>query len=512
MLDAMFRSALFVVVSSVACAQTSILDSGLTFELEDVAVIPDSGSGSAAPPRVSVVTQDPAGRLFVSDQRGRLHHVNEQTGVVTEYLDLNDEPTIPVVSTFEAGFQAFAFHPDFHDAEADGHGLLYTIHSCGNTTPAPDFDTPGSAGFHTVVLEWETDDPSATTFLPADGSAPFRELLRLDQPFGNHNAGLIAFNPTAPPGDPDRGMLYIAIGDGGSGNDPQNNGQTASNPFGAVLRIDPLGTTSSNGKYGIPADNVFFLDAAPGTLAENYCIGLRNPQRFGWDLVTGEAYLSDIGQDLFEEINRMANGANFGWDLHEGAGGAPTYVDPVAGYFHNTDFPDMFSEIGNRAVTCSDVFRGTCISGFDGVLLAADFPNGRVFRLNVDTDPLDGGVDGLGEVRFRQAGGSRKIFLELVNAARAARGLGSVTRTDIRFSVNTPGRVFVSNKQDGVLRRIVPDLDPAIALGDDLTVTHTGIVQVSEDLRTWRDLVPQPTQGAAVEVTAPRRFFRSIRR
>ena len=508
----MHRNLLFALTTAGAAAQTSIPDSGLTYVLADVAVIPDSGTGQNAPPRVSVVTQDPAGRLFVSDQRGPLYRVDEATGGVTEFLDLRDYPAIPVVSGNEPGFQSFAFHPEFDNAGADGYGRFYTVNSCGNTTPTPDFDTPGSAGFHTLVLEWETDDATAPTFSPANPSAPFRELLRLDQPYNNHNAGLAAFHPLAAPGTAEYGLLHIAIGDGGSGNDPQNNAQTASNPFGAILRIDPLGTDSANGGYGVPLGNVFRMDGTAATLGENFCIGLRNPQRFGWDIVTGDAYLADIGQDSFEEINRMSNGGNYGWDIHEGAGGSPTYLDPVAGYFHNTVFPGGFSEIGNRAVTCSDVARGTCIDGLEGMLLVADFPNGRVFRLHVDTDPLDGGVDGLSEVRFQQAGGTRKILLEIINAARSARGLGAATRTDVRFSVNTPGRIFVSNKRDGVLRRIVPDLEPEIALADDLSVTFTGILQTSDDLQDWRDVLPQPPQGGTLDGGAPRKFFRSVRK
>lgn len=502
----------FLLLVGVAAGQTSIPDNGATLELVDIVTLPDSGSGNSAPPRISVVTADPSGRLFANDQRGPLYFIDEAGGTFTEFLDLRDYPTIPVVSTFEAGFQSFAFHPDFHDETAPGYGRFYTVHSCSNTTPTPDFDTPLTAGFHTLLLEWATTAPESTVFIPANAAAPFREVMRLDQPYGNHNAGLVAFDPLLAPGDQDYGLLYFAVGDGGSANDPQNNGQTASNPFGSILRVDPLGSDSANGAYGIPSQNAFALDGEPGTLAENYSIGLRNPQRFGWDLRTGNAYLADIGQDTFEEINPLANGGNFGWDAVEGGGGSPTYLDPVAGYFHTTTFAGSPPAVGGRAITCGEVLRGTCISGFDGMLVLADFPSGRVFRLNVDTDPLDGGVDGLDEVRFSLAGGSRALFLDLIYDARSARGLGTTNRADVRFSVNTPGRVYLSNKHDGIVRRVVPDLEPEIDLMPDGTLNFVGLLEESDDLVEWRLVLPQPTPGQPLSYDKSHRYLRGVRK
>ena len=143
--------------------------------------------------------------------------------------------------------------------------------------------------------------------------------MRFKHPFGNHNGGLIAFNPTAPRGDPDYGNLYLAMGDGGASGDPQENGEDPSNPYGAILRIDPTGNDSANGKYGIVQANRFARDNNANTLAEIYCYGLRNPQRFGWDAVTGNCFIADIGQNAIEEIDLAANGAHFGWDIREGS-------------------------------------------------------------------------------------------------------------------------------------------------------------------------------------------------
>src|SRR5690606_5628378 len=116
----------------------------------------------------------------------------------------------------------------------------------------PDFRPKGGDNTHdTVLLEWTAQNPANPTY---DGGPP-REILRLEQPFGNHNAGHLSFNPTAEPGDPDYGLLYIGVADGGSGGDPLDMAQDLSSAFGKVFRIDPLGSNSANGKYGIPADN-----------------------------------------------------------------------------------------------------------------------------------------------------------------------------------------------------------------------------------------------------------------
>ena len=328
--------------------------------------------------RMNLMTTDPSGRLFVNDQDGGLFFINRQTRRSTEYLNLSDDglyPSLQLISAGEPGFQSFAFHPDFATAGTGGFGKFYTIHSSGNTDPTPDFDPGGNTSFHSVLLEWNTSDPTAESFIAADPANPFREVIRFKQPFGNHNAGQLAFNPSTG-ADGDRTNLYIGLGDGGSGNDPQDNGQDAGNPFGAVLRIDPLGDNSGNGQYGIVADNDFASDGLVATLAENYSIGLRNPQRFGWDVRNGNLYIADIGQNAFEEINLAQNGGNFGWDIREGlqGGNLPGAIDPVATYSH-TNFITNFTT-GSRAITVGEVvigseFRGSTASCCWGISLTA---------------------------------------------------------------------------------------------------------------------------------------------
>ena len=400
-------------------------------------------------PRMNLMTTDPTGRLFVNDQNGGLYLVDRQSSNL--YVDLSDSnlyPTLELFSNGEPGFQSFAFHPDFANTGTGGFGKFYTIHSSNNTTPTPDFDPGGNTSFHSVLLEWNTSDPTSDTFVAADSANPFREVVRFDQPFGNHNAGQLAFNTSTNVGS-DRNNLYIGLGDGGSGNDPQDNGQNASNPYGAILRIDPLGNDSANGEYGIVADNVFASDNSPETLAEVFSIGLRNPQRFGWDDRNGNLYIADIGQNAFEEINLAQNGGNFGWDIREGLQGddLPGAIDPVATYDHADFVTD--ATVGFRAITVGEVVLGSEIPELNGQLLLGDFPNGVIYTLDVDNDPLDGGQTQLDELLLVDLDSNSTDPVRLIEI------LDTTPRADLRFSFDTGGDVFILNKHDGIVRRLV---------------------------------------------------------
>ncbi len=479
--------------TGMATAQNFFTDTIPTSELavgiEEFATIPDSSTNN--PARVSVLTRDPSGRLFANDQRGPLYTISSTGNAVTEYLDLRDFSALDIVSGSEPGFQSFAFHPDFATQGSAGFGRFYTIHSSGDTSSTPDFDPGGGTSFHSLLLEWKTDDPASSTFTPANASQPFREVLRLKQPFGNHNTGLVAFNTTAGPSDSDYGNLYVAVGDGGSGGDPQENGQDPSNPFGALLRIDPLGNNSTNGQYGIVAANVLAADGTPNTLGEIYAYGLRNPQRYGWDSATGEMYIADIGQNAVEEIDLGANGADYGWDNREGSFSFESsstigFTDPVAEYDQTNVVSNLPANVSSgRAITVGEVARGTGFPGFDGQLLLGDFPTGLLFMLDVDSDPLDGGQDGLVELQPLDSSGQPVRLFDLINEARAARGLGSTSRADLRFGINTPGEVFVTNKKDGIIRRLVFEVTAGDFTGDgeadaeDLAVWQAGFGQAA---------------------------------
>lgn len=439
--------------------------SSLRVGIRDVARIPNS-SGSTLP-RMSVATRDPLGRLVVNDQRGPMYTVDVDSGAVSEYFDIRDYAGTNLVAGGERGFQGFAFHPDFNTPGAPGFGRFYTFASSSNTSPTPDF-SPGtgpSTSHHEVLLEWRTNDPTAATFIPADPAQPYRELLRFDKRYSNHNGGNLSFNPL---GGDDRNNLYIAMGDGGSGGDPFNDGQNTNTGFAKILRIDPLGSDSPNGQYGIVADNVFAADGNPNTRGEIYSYGLRNPQRFGWDTESGDLYIADIGQGTTEEINVAVNGGNFGWDVREGSGSTTGgFINPVAEYRHSVTAAPHPSPLpsnwatDNDAITMGEVYRGTGISDLDGILMAGDNPKGLIYILDVESDPLDGGGEGWTElIPIDVETGEERRLISLINAERASLGLGNSGRADLRFSVNTPGEVFILNKNDGMLRMLVPLTTP----------------------------------------------------
>ncbi len=282
--------------------------------LREFATLPDI-DGVAA--RMMTLVEEPTTRrLFVSDMRGVLYVVSPDGGTVTPYLSLLDAKwSVPVQSQGrERGLQSFVLHPQFAQAGSPGFGKFYTYADTSNQAPPADFTTPNSATTHdTVIHEWTAKTPGAPAY---DGGMP-RELMRLRQPFANHNGGAITFNSTARPGTADFGLLYIGVGDGGSGGDPMNLAQNMGSAFGKVLRIDPLGKNGRGGKYGIPDANPFRSTA--GALPEIFAYGIRNAQRFAWDPKGGAMYLSDIGQNTVEEVSPVSAGANLGWNVWEGS-------------------------------------------------------------------------------------------------------------------------------------------------------------------------------------------------
>jgi len=424
--------------------------------VEEFANIPDS-DGEAARPML-LVDEPGTGRLFVNDMRGPLHTVSYD-GALRPYLDINDARWgIPVqYSGRERGFQSFALHPQFGEAGTPGYGKLYTWADTEDTRPAPDFVPGGGGDSHdTVLLEWTARDASAGTY---DGGAP-RELLRIEQPFGNHNAGHLAFNPLATPGGSDFGILYVGVADGGSGGDPLDLSQNLASVFGKILRIDPMGSNSANGSYGSPDDNPYVgrVDA----LSEIWVSGVRNPQRFGWDEANGNFFVADIGQNQVEELSLAWSGADLGWNSWEGSFRfiSRSELDlshprsdsqlsyPVAEYDH--DDPIL---IGRAAITGVVAYRSDAIPQLTGRLLFGDYPSGEIFHVSADDLP-EGGEDAIRRVLLRDGGGER-TFLDLIQAKNREQRRDPASRTDLRFATGPDGRLFLLNKHDGVIRELV---------------------------------------------------------
>lgn len=288
---------------------------------------------------------DGSGRLFVVEQGGRIKvFANDASATeAATFLDITDQ----VVSGGERGLLGLAFHPGY-----EANGYFYVNY----TAPDP---------LRTVISRFRVsaDDPNR-----ADAASE-SILLSFPQPFGNHNGGQVRFGPD--------GYLYIATGDGGSGGDPQGNGQDRSTLLGAILRIDVSGTAAGN-NYAIPPDNPF-AGNDQGFREEIFAYGLRNPFRFSFDAETGRLWAGDVGQNEFEEIDIIENGHNYGWNIMEGNAcyeasecDRSGLTPPVYVYDHSS---------GDRSVTGGFVYRGSRLQKLAGYYIYGDFVSGRIWAL-----------------------------------------------------------------------------------------------------------------------------------
>ena len=430
----------------------------ITVGITEFASLPDV-DGRAA--RMMLIVDEPdTGRLFVNDMHGRLYSVGYDGQSVTLYLNLTAERWGLAVeaSGQERGFQSFAFHPQFGEPETAGFGKLYTYFDTSDTAPTQNF-APGAAGnlHDTVLLEWTANNPHAPVY---DGDRP-REVMRFEQPFSNHNGGQIGFNPYAEPEDADRGLLYVGVGDGGSGGDPLNLAQDLNSVFGKILRINPLLPEGGTRQYGIPEDNPFAGDTLLAVREEVYVYGLRNPQRFGWDACNGNMFVADIGQNTVEEISSVTPGADLGWNLWEGSfrfiGPQVSLVDPrsdpeVVYPFVEYDRRDSLLG-GGVAVTGVIVQRETTIPELADLLLFGDFPSGEIFAVKAD-GPRMGGQAGVRRVLLDHDG-TTNTLLGLIQEKNIQQGKFPAWRADLRFGTGAEGQLFLLNKHDGTIRRIV---------------------------------------------------------
>ena len=277
-----------------------IVKGDITIELQTIVEGLSAPLGLAAP-------DDGSKRMFVYDQAGLAWVVaNGSDKLPTPLMDVRSR-LVTFGNYDERGLLGFATHPDFAH-----HPLIYTYTSEPITGTA-DFVNVMPAGVtnshQSVLAEWRIDPANPNQVDPASR----REILRIDKPQSNHNGGTLRFGP-------DR-YLYISLGDGGQANDvanghvPGGNAQNLQRVYGKLLRIDVDGTNSANGKYGVPRDNPF---VGQNAVQEIYAYGLRNPFTYSFDSLTGDLYLGDAGQNNIEEVDLIAKGGNYGWNVKEG--------------------------------------------------------------------------------------------------------------------------------------------------------------------------------------------------
>ncbi|HEU4328115.1 MAG TPA: PQQ-dependent sugar dehydrogenase [Roseiflexaceae bacterium] len=282
---------------------------------------------------------DGSGRLFVVEKPGRIVVVRDGRAQEPAFLDITDRVGS---ESSEQGLLSVAFHPRYAE-----NGRLFVNYT----------DREGDTVIARFQAQGDAADPQSEAV-----------LLTIDQPYPNHNGGLVKFGPD--------GFLYIGMGDGGSGGDPQGNGQKMTTLLGKMLRIDV-----DSEPYAVPPDNPWAGQS--DARGEIWSYGLRNPWRFSFDRATGALFIADVGQNAYEEINlqqRAEGGDNYGWNVTEGlhcfrndSCADSDLVAPVAEYDH---------ENGNGcSITGGYVYRGSAAPSLQGFYFFGDYCSGRMWTL-----------------------------------------------------------------------------------------------------------------------------------
>jgi len=518
----------------------------LTLRLTEFAVLPITGAldgttnnaGSLA--RINFMRQAPSARVDSSARSGQggSFWVNDLNGPLyildadrkpAKYLDFNGRGTntgmfdrLPTENGLASGFISFEFDPDYAR-----NGRFYTIHvedvalpgslipdnssvpglSVKDYRPTPAIPTPGGSDHEAVVIEWTDTNISNTTF---EGTA--RELMRVQLNSRIHPMGDLAFNPSARPGDADWRVLYIACGDGGSGeqkNAQRLNPQRLDTMVGKILRIVPDlsehasdSIVSENGRYRIPKDNPFA--GVAGARKEVWASGLRNPHRLTWDVdpadrANNHLIATVIGLSTWETVVIVRKGANYGYSQREGtetlmpdnttakipdSDTIPVYVTdtvthgttvpryPVIEYKHG---PDALGD----AIAGGVVYRGSVIPQLRGKFIFGDTTTGHVWAADVNEMIAadDDRPETLAQMREGQVSWddpadnpnrgvqAYSTMFPIVEAAYHARGGKSVHlpgraasapngRVDLRFALDRQGELYFLTKSDGTIRSV----------------------------------------------------------
>lgn len=419
-----------------------IQESNLDLIIEEMSALPTSSESflKTRINKVSTIETKQKERLFVVDLRGKLYEVVDTTAHI--FLDMKIEMEHFIDNPGRAsGFGSFAFHPGFEE-----NGLLYTTHTEPSKTSIADFSIPDSirTKLQWVLTEWKVDDPFAKKF-----KGKTREVLRTDMVSGVHGFQELTFNPLARFGDAEYGLLYLGIGDGGAalGGHPSLC-DNDSKIWSSIIRIDPMGRNSNNGKYGIPSDNPYV--GVKEKLDEIWCRGFRNPHRITWDESgSGKMFVSNIGQHSVEEVNLGKAGANYGWPEREGTFlfdvdantelvyGLPSddsgYAYPVIQYDHDE---------GN-AVSGGYVYAGEKIPQLKGKYIFGDIPRGTLFYS--ETSEL---IEG-------QQATIYKMGLELNGTKTSLASIAQNQRVDLRFGMDGSGELLIITKSNGKVYKVV---------------------------------------------------------
>ncbi len=325
---------LIMILSTIVNAQHSLEEAFPNLSFSSALYLTHSGDGT--------------NRIFVVERAGRIKVFENSPSVTTTktFLDITDR----VSSGGEKGLLGLAFHPNYEDS-----GYFYVNYTASNPQ-------------RSIISRFQV---SAANPDSADKNSEF-ELFNFSQPFSNHNGGWLDFRQSD-------GYLYIATGDGGSGGDPQNNGQKITTMLGKILRID-VDDQDPGLNYAIPPDNPF-VDSTGNVVKEIYVWGMRNPWRCSFDPVTDFFWAADVGQNAWEEIDIIESGKNYGWRCYEGTHAHnlsgcnyPEYIDPVWEYDHPTGF----------SITGGYVYRGQNVPELNGKYIYGDYVTKLIWALTYD--------------------------------------------------------------------------------------------------------------------------------
>ncbi len=409
-------------------------DSELVLDLDFITQIPASEPNPPLAKITKLECEPQSGRLFVHDQRGILYELKD--GLHSEYFPLRDHRAdLSYSPGLATGFGSYAFHPDFQK-----NGMLYTSHSEKGQLQPADFSYADSIQvmFQWVLTEWTTANPLAETF---EGIG--RELLRINFVTQVHGMQEISFNPYAVRGDADYGQLYIGIGDGGSAEsgfafiaDHQG-----SKVWSSILRIDPRGNNSRNGKYGIPPSNPFAQDA--GKAGEVYAYGFRNPNRVFWD-PEGRLLATEIGHQNVEELNEIKPGEFYGWPLREGSFIINPYGNMGAVFslaandaLLGSTYPILEMDHDELAAIIGGYFFKS--GSLEGRYVFGDVPTGKLFiadmkdQSNIKVEKWKVKLDGK-EISLQELCGNKRV--------------------DLKFGQDCHGQIYLMTKADGKIYRI----------------------------------------------------------
>jgi glucose/arabinose dehydrogenase len=323
--------------------------------------VTDDGKPRDPRPLVLTGAGDGTNRIFVVSQHGTIHVWSNDPAAkeMKTFLDIRKRVQYDDKMN-EEGFLGLAFHPKYKE-----NGEFYVYYSAKPTKENPHV---------TQISRFQVskDDP--------DKADPASEevLLRIKHPFWNHKGGTIVFGPD--------GYLYVGLGDGGARDDPHGNGQSLKTLLGSILRID-VDHKDKGLQYAIPKDNPF-VGRGDGTRGEIWCNGIRNVWRIAFDRETGTLWAGDVGQDLWEEIDIIVKGGNYGWNLREamhpttpktpgvpkGSGPRPDFIEPIWEYHHDV----------GKSVTGGSVYRGKNVPELEGGYLYADYVTGQIWALWYD--------------------------------------------------------------------------------------------------------------------------------